>query len=302
MALNKIFITGGSGFVGPAVITELIDHGYQVVALARSDASADKLKALGVSKIINGSVEDVDMLVNAAKECDGVIHMAFNYDYAKIEAVCASDIKAMKAIADAYRGTNKPLINTNGTLNCQVPIGHDPKDEDDPLVPHPPLGLRLQNEIEILKYTDQGVRVMSVRLSPTVHDKNDAGFIAIYGGISQQLGVAGYIDEGLNQWTAVHRKDAARLYRLVLENGEAGHVYHAASESLKFKDIAQTVGDKLHLSTTSFTPEEALNKMGLMGHVFVMNAPLNAVKTRKALGWAPKEISLFEDIQQNYFN
>jgi nucleoside-diphosphate-sugar epimerase len=296
----KVFITGASGFVGPAVISELISNGHGVVALVRSDKSQAKLEALGVKEFARGDLADLKLLNEYAKKCDGAIQMAFGFD--DFVKSCEEERNAIISICDAFKGTNKPFITTSGTLVCSIAIGEEMKDEDSPVNIPPPRSLRLANEKLALSYRDQGVRSMGIRLSPTTHGKGDLkGLMTAYGNLSKSLGFAGYIDQGENQWTAVHRLDAARLYRLALEKGEPGTTYHAVGEIVKWKDIAGVLGSKLGLETKSLSRDEANEAMGLFGAFVGIHGPTTASLTKRRLGWEPKEISLFEDIKGNYF-
>jgi nucleoside-diphosphate-sugar epimerase len=296
----KVFITGASGFVGPAIVSELISNGHEIVALVRSDKSQAKLEALGVKEFARGDLTDLDLLTEYAKKCDGAIQMAFGFD--DFIKSCEEEKNAIISICDAFKGTNKPFIITGGTLVCSIAIGEEMKNEDSSVHLPPPISLRLANEELALSYKDQGVRSMGIRLSPTTHDKDDLkGFMAIYGGLSKSLGFAGYIDQGENEWTAVHRLDAARLYRLALEKGEPGTTFHAVGEIVKWKDIARVVGSKLGLETKSLPKAEANQVMGFFGGFVGIHAPTAASLTKQRLGWEPKEISLFEDINENYF-
>lgn len=297
----KVFVTGGSGFIGTIVVKDLISNGHEVVALARSESSKKKLEALGVGEVAEGDLQDLDVLAKYARESDGVVHLAFESTMEKFFQSIEDDLAATMAMVQALEGSGKPFISTSGGLTGATALGSEWPDEDSPIVVHDtPFGLRTRNEVEAMKYTKKGVKVMTVILAPIVHDVGDThAFVPMIAGMSKQLGSVNYIDQGENLWTAVHRLDAAPLYRLALEKGKAGQRFNAIGEVIKFKAIAETVAAKLDLPTRSVSLEAAL-EISPMGFIFGLNAPAHNELTKKRLGWEPKHIKVIEDIEKNY--
>ncbi|SCU99523.1 LAFA_0G24564g1_1 [Lachancea sp. 'fantastica'] len=238
----KVFVTGASGFVGGALIPELIESGHKVVALARSDQAEQKIQKLSSDiEIVRGSLQDLEVLEKAAAASDGVIHLGFLHDFSKFEEACLVDRKATVAMLEALKGTNKPYVQTTGTLMFAPGVlATETTDKSGS-----GLGsLRSETEDIVLSYKDKGVRALEVRLSPTVHGKGDQGFIPALIQIAKKSGKSGYIGDGSNVWPAVSRWDAGCLFRLVLEKGRAGAVYHAvAEEGVKTRDIAEAIGE-----------------------------------------------------------
>ena len=301
--MKKIFVTGATGHVGSAVVQELLQSGYEVVALARSDANEEKLKELGV-KIHRGSLEDPASLRAAAAACDGVIHCAFNHDFSKFVENSQAETKAIEALGEALIGTNRPLIVTSSVallslgealLGTNRPVTEDyVRDENFP-IPRDP-------ETVTFSFVPKGVRAMVVRLPPTVHAKGDPGVVPQVINSATKQGASAYIGEGLNRWPAVHRLDSAVIYRLALEKGVAGSRYHAiAEEGIPFKEIARTISEKLHLPLVSKPVEEAEQHFGFFGSFAKLDCPASSEKTRASLGWEPKHPGLIRDMEENYF-
>lgn len=290
----KVFVTGASGFIGSAVIRELLNAGHEIIALARSDASRSKLEKYGPKvKVFQGNLEDLDSLKQAAIESDGIIHLGFIHDWNNFEECCQIDRKATEAMCGVLEGTNRPFIYTSGTLI--LPKGKLAF-EDDGRDPHFP-STRAITEQVALAYKDKGVRVMAIRPSPTVHGEGDMGFIPSLIKIAKEKGVSGYIGEGQNVWPAVHRLDIAILYRLALEKGAAGAAFHGASEQgVKTKDIALAIGKILNVPIVSIDFEKAQEHFGFLGLLFGLDNPTSSEKTRKELGWKPKNKGLIEEI------
>jgi len=292
----RVFVTGATGFIGSAVVRELIDAGHQVVGLARSDKAAAALTAAGAD-IHRGSLEDLDSLRSGASAADGVIHLAFNHDFANFAANAATDSLAIEAIGAALEGTGKPLVATSGTLMlAQGRLGT----EDDASAQTTPR----RSEETALALAARGVRASVVRLAPSVHGPGELGFVPTLISIAREKGVAAYVGDGLNRWSAVHRLDAARLFRLALEKGAAEAVYHGvADESVPFRDIAGVIGRHLNVPAVSIPREEADAHFGWIAFAALADNPASSSLTRERLGWQPANPSLIADLEQgHYFN
>ncbi|MEF2070373.1 SDR family oxidoreductase [Consotaella aegiceratis] len=293
----RIFVTGASGFVGSAVIQDLIASGHQVLGLARSNASAEALKATG-AEVHRGDLEDLESLRSGAADADGVIHTAFNHDFSKFVENCALDERAIQALGSALAGSGRPLIVTSG---IGVLRGNGLLTEDvrrDPNTPNPRVSEEATDRV-----AEQGVRTALIRLAPSVHGDGDHGFVPLLINIARQKGASAYIGDGQNLWPAVHRLDAAPLFRLALEKGTPGTRYHAvAEEGLPFRDIAEVIGRRLNLPVVSKTPEEAGEHFGWFTHFASMNIPASSEWTRQQLGWQPTQPGLIADLDRpSYF-
>lgn len=291
----RVFVTGATGFVGTGVVRELIRAGYQVVGLARSEAAVKSLAAAG-AQAHRGDLEDLESLRGGAAAADGVIHTAFQHDFANFGAVSAIDQRAIETLAAALEGTGRPLVVTSGTL-LVVRKGALAVEDEQPN-PHFPR----KSEDAALAAAARGVAASIVRLPPSVHGKGDHAFVPALIAIAREKGFSGYVGEGLNRWPAVHRDDAARLYRLALEKGAAGGRYHGvADEGVPFREIAELIGRKLNLPVASVPAEEAAAHFGWMGMFAGLDGPASSAQTRKLLGWEPKEAGLMADIDQPYY-
>jgi nucleoside-diphosphate-sugar epimerase len=303
----KIFVTGASGWIGSAVVPELLEAGHEVVGLARSDASAQKVEAAGAI-VQRGDVDDPDGLAKAANDSDGVIHLAFQHEVAFIDgnfaAAAAADRRAVEAMGAALAGSDRPFVLASGLLG--LAIGRMAT-EDDGLVPHPlvraiPAGLRAATALLTLSLRGVGVRSSVLRLPPTVHGDGDQGFVASFVGIARQSGVSGYVGDGANRWPAVHRSDAARLFRLAVEHAPAGSVLHAVGdEGVPFRQIAEAIGRHLNLPTSSVSPADASEHFSHLGHFAGLDSPAMAAITRELLNWEPTGPSLLDDLEQEYY-
>jgi nucleoside-diphosphate-sugar epimerase len=302
----RIFVTGASGWIGSAVVPELLSAGHDVVGLSRSEASAQRLEAAGVI-VQQGDVDDPDGLAKAAAACDGVIHLAVQHEVAwsgNFAAAAAADRRAVEAMGAALADSDRPLVLASGMLGLKA---GRVATEDDGLVPSAevranPAGRRLATALLTLSLAGTGVTSSVLRFPPTVHGDGDHGFVATLVGIARQRGVAGYVGDGTNRWPAVHRSDAARLARLAVEAAPAGSVLHAvADEGVPFRDIAQAMGRHLGIPTASVAPADAGEHFAHLGHFVGLDSPATAAATRELLGWEPTGPSLLEDLEQDHY-
>lgn len=288
----KVFVTGATGFIGSEVVKELIRRGYDVLGLARSDSSQAKLEAVG-AQVLRGSLDTPDVLAKGAAESDGVIHLAFVNDFNNYEESLKKDLTAIKAMENELVNTNKPFVNTSGTLMVED-LGRPATEKD---ISANPVG-RAEDEILSLSYADKGVRATAVRLSPTVHDVQRQGFGTILAGMAVNSGKAAYVGDGANVWPSVHRKDAAKLFVNALENGKAGSVYNAAAEvGIPVKEIAQTIGETLNLPVKKLDQEAGKAYFGWFIDAIQQNNPTSSELTQSELDWHPTEASLLEDMK-----
>jgi nucleoside-diphosphate-sugar epimerase len=288
-------VTGASGFVGSAVVKELREHGHSVLALARSDVSADAPKKVG-AEVVRGATQDLDVLQRSARETGGVIHCAFNHDFSKYAANCEDDRRAIEAMGAALEGRDKPLIITSGTGVLQ---GRGLAMEEMP-VPADHAQPRVASEQAAEAAAKRGVRVSSIRL-PQVHGEGDHAFTPMLINLAREKGRAAYVDEGKSVWPAIHRFDLARLYRSAIENNLGHPRYHAvAEEGIAQRDIAAIIGKRLGLPIVSLKPEEVADYYGWLAPFAMMNNPTSSALTRQWLHWQPQEIGLLEGLDYDY--
>lgn len=293
----QIFVTGATGFVGSAVVEELLAAGHQVLGLARSEQAAQALTAAG-AVAHHGSLNDLDSLQRGAAKADGVIHCGFIHDFTQYAAAATTDQQAIAAIGATLAGSNRPFLVTSGFANLTRTGGL--VTEDDTLAPNEPL-LR-QSEAAALELVPQGVRAMVVRLAASVHAENDHGFVPTLIRIAREKGVAAYIGDGLNRWPAVHRLDAARLYRLALEHGTAGARYHGvADEGVPLRDITAVIGQHLNVPVVSKSREEATEHFGWMAGFAGLDLAASSALTQERLGWQPRHTALLADLEQGHY-
>ena len=285
----RIFVTGASGFIGSAVVPELLGAGHQVIGLARSDASARAVEAMGAS-VQRGALDDLESLRAGAQASDGVIHLAFIHDFSNYEAAARADREAIAAMGEVLAGSNRPLVNASGLLG--VAPGRVAVETDAPSS----FG-RGPAESQMLALAGRGVRTSVVRLPPIVHANGDGGFLHFLLPAARQHGVAGYPGEGANRWPAVHRSDAARLFRLAVEKAPAGSLLHAVGdEGVTTRAIAEAIGRKLGVPAVSKAPDELQAYFGFLATFIGLDAPSSATITRETLGWTPTGPGLIEDL------
>ena len=295
----KVFVTGATGFIGSAIVPELIGAGHQVLGLARSEAGAKSLIAAG-AQVHRGDVEDLESLREGAGAGDGVIHTAFIHDFSKFKENCEIDRRALEALGAALAGSDRPLIVTSGTGIAGHALGRLGTEDDEPSA-GPNAIPRVASEEAAAAVAARGVRVSVVRL-PQVHNTFKQGLVTYAIALARQKGLSAYVGDGLNRWSAVHLLDAARLYRLVLEKGSAGARYHAvAEEGVPVRDIAEVIGRGLKVPVVSKSPKEAMEHFGWLGVFVGSDLPASSAKTQKQMGWRPTERGLIPDLEQmNY--
>ena len=290
----RIFVTGASGFIGSAVVAELIGAGHQVVGLARSDSSAQAVSNAGAEPY-RGSLDDPDTLRKAAENADGVIHLAFHHDFNDFLSGAEMDRAAIETIGDALAGSDRPLAVAGGILWLSPGATLTEDQAAPPELPR-------YSEAAVLGLTDRGVRTAVVRLPPSVHGKGDHGFVPRLIEVAREKGVAAYIGDGANRWPAVHRLDAARAFRLAVESAPAGSVIQAVDDDgVPARDIAETIGKHSSLPVTSIAPEDAYDHFGWIGPLFSVDAPATSTWTRELLGWQPEHENLLDDLGAGHY-
>jgi nucleoside-diphosphate-sugar epimerase len=288
----RVFVTGATGFVGSAVVQELINAGHQVLGLARSDAGAKALAAAG-AQVHRGDQEDLESLRSGAAKSDGVIHTAFNHDFSKFAANCEADRQAIEALGSALVGSDRPLLVTSGV--ARLASGRIATEEDGP-VPTSTSYPRA-SEPTALAMVPRGVRASVVRL-PQVHDPVKQGLITYMIALAREKGVSAFVGDGLNRYPAVHRLDAAHLYRLALEKGSASARYHAvAEEGVPLRDIAEVIGRGLNVPVVAKSAEEAADHFGWLAMFIGLDCPASSALTQEWLGWRPSGPKLIPDLE-----
>ncbi|MDX8355113.1 SDR family oxidoreductase [Cognatiyoonia sp. IB215182] len=294
----RVFVTGATGYVGSAVVRELLDHDYSVIGLARSDASAETLKDAG-AEAHHGNLEDLESLRAGAVRADAVIHLGFNHDFSKFAENCAHDAEVVRAIGNELAGSDRLFLATSGTAILTAGAGSK---ETDLAPTGDGVNPRVATEHAVGEMAQKGVKISAVRLAPSVHGAGDRGFVRMLADIATHRGEGAYIDEGQNRWCAVHRLDAARLYRLALERNEGGVHYHGvAEEGVPFKDIAEALGHSLDLPVSSKTGDDAQAYFDWFHFMAALDCPASGGWTREALNWTPTEPSLIADIDAGLY-
>lgn len=291
----RVFVTGATGFIGSAIVRELIRAGHQVLGLARSDEAAKSLLAAGAD-VHRGSLEVLESLRSGAAVADGVIHTAFIHDFANYGPAAEADRRAIETLGSALAASDRPLIITSGTLLArrQGPLATE-EDAHNPNFPR-------KSEDAALALARRGVRASVLRLPPSVHGGGDHGFVPQLISIAREKGVSAFIGDGLNRWPAVHRIDAAHLYRLVLEKGSAGATYHGvADEGVQTREIAEAIGRGLNVPIVSKSPEEAADHFGWIARFFGIDGPASSAQTQQRLGWKPVQPGLIEDLNEEHY-
>jgi nucleoside-diphosphate-sugar epimerase len=291
----RVFVTGATGFIGSAIVKELIAKGHQVLGLARSDASAAALKAAG-AEVHPGTIEDLESLQRGAAATDGVIHTAFNHDFSDWKTNCENDRRAIEAIGSVLAGSQRPLLIASGV--GLLPPGQLSTEDSLPTSTLP----RVASEEAATALAARGVKISAMRLPPTVHGEGDHGFIPTLIDVAREKGISVYIGEGTNRWPAVHRLDAAAAFRLALEEGAQHPRLHLVDEeAIPTRNIAEAIGRGLNLPVVSKSPEEAAEHFGWIGHFFALDAPASSKQTREWLGWQPTHPSLLADLDQGHY-
>jgi nucleoside-diphosphate-sugar epimerase len=300
----RIFVTGASGWIGSAVVPELIGAGHQVVGLARSEASADALTAAGAT-VHRGALDDLDSLRSAAAASDGVIHLAFKHDLAfsgDFQGATEADRRAIEALGEGLEGSDRPFVIASGVLGlapgrvANERDGHDLGSADGPV--HP----RMANAELTLSFASRGVRASVLRLPPTVHGDGDNGFMATIVGIARDKGVSGYLGDGSNRWPAVHRFDAATLFRLAVEGAPAGSTLHAiADEGVPIRAIAEVIGRHLEVPVAAIAAEDAAGHFTWLADFLASDSAASSGLTRELLGWQPTHPGLIDDLDQGHY-
>ena len=292
----RIFITGATGFIGTAIVQDLLAHGHQVVGLARSDASAAALTAAGAG-VLRGALEDPDSLKRGAAEADGVIHAAFNHDFTDYLHNTQADGRAIETLGAALEGSDRPLLVTSGMLVTpgRVVTEDDAMGEEAAKFPR-------VSEPNAMALAARGVRASVVRLPPSVHGRDDHGFVPHLIRLAREKGFAAFVGDGENRWPAVHRHDTAPVYRLALEQRAAGAKYHAVGETgIPFRRITEAIGRGLKLPVKSLTPQDAQDYFTWFAMFAAMDVPGSGEKTQKLLGVTPTQPELLDDMAAHYF-
>jgi nucleoside-diphosphate-sugar epimerase len=294
----KIFVTGATGFIGSAVVSELLAAGHSVIGLARNAEAAAKLEKAG-AEAHHGSLTDLDSLAAGARLADGVAHLAFIHDFSKFEENVIIDRRAAEAMIDALEGSHKPFVLTSGT--AMVAPGRVATEND---VPADVTTGRAATEEFVLAAATRGVRSSVVRLSPSVHGEGDGAFVPMLIDLAREKGMAAHIGDGANRWPAIHRLDAASLFRLALEKATPGTRLHgAAEEGIAMRDIAETIGEGLGVPVRSLSADDAESHFGWFAGFVGLDGPTSSAITRASMGWEPMQNGLLADMRESgYFS
>lgn len=287
----RIFVTGATGFIGSALIPNLIKSGHHVLGLTRSDAGAEKLRAAG-AEVHQGKIEDLDSLRDGASRADGVIHLAFNHDFSQFQKNCDDNTKAIEAIGEVLLGSNRAFVVSSGTAMANSGDGK-PATENSPIASWNP---RAPSETAVKELLARGVNTTVVRL-PQVHDVHKQGLVPYLTALAREKHVSAYIGEGNNRWPAAHLSDVARLYHLAFERAEPGAIYHAVDEEgVSAKAIAEALGRGLKVPVVSIKPEEAQAHFGWLGMFAELDMPASGTLTQQKLNWTPTGPGLIADL------
>lgn len=292
-----VFVTGATGFVGSAVVRELLDAGHRVTGLARSDDGAVALEAAG-ARVQRGTLDDLDVLTRAAQAADGIVHTGFNHDFSKFAQNCEQDRRAIEALGAGLEGTRKPLLVTAGLALIAPDRLATETDAPVPVSPSYPRA----SEHAAAALAARGIHASTVRLPPSVHGAGDHGFVPMLIALAREKSVAACVGDGSNRWAGVHRRDAARVYRLALERGAAGARYHAVhDEGVPMRAIADVIARRLGVPRVDLGAEEAGAHFGWLAHFAGIDMAASSAWTREVLGWQPRERGLLDDIAFAYF-
>lgn len=290
----RVFVTGASGWIGSAITAELISAGHQVLGLARSDRSADAVAAAG-AEVLRGDIFDLESLRAGAEHSDGIVHTAFNHDFSRHIEAAQADFAVVQFFGDILEGTGRPLVIASGLLG-------GPSAETDRHDPAASRSPRLRTEQTLLGYADRGIRASAVRLAPSVHGEGDRGFMARLVAIARESGTSGYLGDGRNVWPAVHRLDAAHLFRLALERAPAGSVLHAVGdEAVPLRAIAEVIACHLEVPLQSVSPDDAVAHFGFLGPILGLGGRATNAITRGLVGWEPTHAGLLEDLEAGHY-
>ena len=299
----RVFVTGATGYIGSAIVRELLAAGHQVVGLARSDTAAAALKAAD-AEVHRGALDDLDSLRSGAVAADGVIHLAFMHDFSDYQSAAQTDLRAVETIGAALEGSGKPFVITSGTLMLTflLPRGRLGTEED--VADAGSVAPRIASENAAIALAARGARSSVVRLPPSVHGEGDKhGFVPRLIGIARDKGVSAYVGDGSNRWPAVHRLDAAHLFRLALEKAPAGSVLHGvADEGVPVRAIAEVIGRHLDLPVVGISPEDAGEHFGFLSAFIAVDNQTSSALTRELLGWRPVHPALIPDLEEGHYS
>jgi nucleoside-diphosphate-sugar epimerase len=288
----RVFVTGASGWIGSAVVPELLGAGHEVLGLARSDASAEKVAALG-AEVHRGTLDDLDALCSGAAGADAVVHLGYHHDFSQMAEAAELDRGAIETLGAAMSESGGALLIASGVIGVATE-----EDRPDP-AGHP----RLANAAATLALADRGVRSIVVRFAPTVHGPGDYGFVSVLAEVARRTSVAAYIEDGANRWPAVHRLDAAALVRLAVESAPAGSVVHAVDEAgIPTREIAEALGRSAGVPAESIPAEEAAEHFGWIGGFFGLDLVASSEQTRERFGWSPSHPGLLADIEAGSYD